>query len=288
MTAAVLPELVPTLLGIGVLIAFATVPLLLFGVPGAWGPAVAVLRGAVQLAAISLILGGIIAQPLWIAVALVVMFAIASLVGIGRVGWSGRSALLITASIAAGVIVAGFGVFGSGALELTPRYVLAIGAIIIGNTMNTASLTGRLFVGSVHDHWDQVEGWLALGARPRRATVHLARRAVHEALIPTIDQTKTTGLVVLPGAFVGAIFGGLSPLEAGRFQIVVLAALIAAGAVTAVCVASGLGAVSTRPARALTEPGRRRRADRQSWWRGFRNGRSPRSVRGRSSRSRRS
>lgn len=42
------------------------------------------------------------------------------------------------------------------------------------------------------------------------------------------DQTKTTGLVTLPGAFVGAIFGGVSPLEAGRFQIVVLAAIMAA------------------------------------------------------------
>lgn len=70
---------------------------------------------------------------------------------------------------------------------------------------------------SVHDH-----------ARSRRS----ARRA-H----PPIDQTKTTGLVVLPGAFVGAIFGGISPLEAGRFQIVVLAAIMAAGSVTAVLIA---------------------------------------------------
>ena len=54
------------------------------------------------------------------------------------------------------------------------------------------------------------------------------------ALIPATDQMKTTGLVTLPGAFVGAIFGGVSPLEAGRFQLVVLAAIMAAGAITAV------------------------------------------------------
>lgn len=69
---------------------------------------------------------------------------------------------------------------------------------------------------------------------------------MREALIPSVDQTKTTGLVVLPGAFVGAIFGGLSPLEAGRFQIIVLAAIMAAGAVTAVLVATWQGSTAVR------------------------------------------
>lgn len=73
------------------------------------------------------------------------------------------------------------------------------------------------------------------------------RRAVRNALIPSIDQTKTTGLVVLPGAFVGAIFGGLSPLEAGQFQIVVLATIMAAGPLTAVLVALWMGATRTKP-----------------------------------------
>ena len=66
-------------------------------------------------------------------------------------------------------------------------------------------------------------------------------------MIPSIDQTKTTGLVVLPGAFVGAIFGGISPLEAGRFQIVVLATIMAAGSLTSVLVATWMGNVRTRP-----------------------------------------
>jgi putative ABC transport system permease protein len=71
---------------------------------------------------------------------------------------------------------------------------------------------------------------------------------VYSALIPSIDQTKTTGLVTLPGAFVGAIFGGISPLEAGRFQIVVLAGIMAAGALTAVLVIASRAAVQLRPA----------------------------------------
>lgn len=246
MTPVELQGLIPTAVGVVILVAAATAALALFGVRGVWAPAGAIARGVLQLAIISLILGGIITSTLWIAVALLVMFAVAVAVAVRRIGANGRSLLVMGSSIAAGVVVAASAVFGSGALDATPRYALAMGAIVIGNTMNIATLTGRHLASAVSDHWDEVEGWLALGATPRRATRDLARRAVRESLIPSIDQTKTTGVVVLPGAFVGAIFGGLSPVEAGRFQIIVLAAIMAAGAVTAVLVATWQGSIALR------------------------------------------
>jgi len=70
---------------------------------------------------------------------------------------------------------------------------------------------------------------------------------VHAAMVPSTDQTRTTGLVTLPGAFVGAVFGGISPVEAGRFQIVVLAAIIAAGALVSTSLTRMLAPVRTRP-----------------------------------------
>ena len=60
-------------------------------------------------------------------------------------------------------------------------------------------------------------------------------------------QAAWAPLSFIPGAFVGAIFGGASPLEAGRFQIVVLAAILTAGAVAGVVVVTLLGAVVRRP-----------------------------------------
>ncbi len=240
-------NLTGTLVGVAVLAASTTLVLTLFRVPKMWEPAAAIARGALQLAVISVILTGSVTHPAWIVLALVVMFIVASSVATGRVGWSWHDFAMMSSSIAAGVILALIVVFATGALELTSRYALAIGAIVIGNAMSIATLTGRMFTQSVRDHWDEVEGWLALGARPRRSTIDLARRAVRDAMIPSIDQTKTTGLVVLPGAFVGAIFGGISPLEAGRFQIVVLATIMAAGSLTSVLVATWMGNVRTRP-----------------------------------------
>jgi putative ABC transport system permease protein len=150
--------------------------------------------------------------------------------------------------MALGIIVTGAIVFTTGAIALTPRFALAIGGIVIGNSMTIATLAGRRFAEATYDHWEEVEGWLALGATRRESTVTLARNAVYSALIPSTDQTKTTGLVALPGAFVGAIFGGLSPFEAGRFQIVVLASIMAAGSITAVFLIAVVAPVRVRPA----------------------------------------
>lgn len=243
-----LAELLPTLLGVGILAATTLALLWAFRTPHPFAPALAILRGAVQLAAISFVLGGVITNPVWVAGALLVMFAVAAISATRRIGWSLPHLGLVSGSMAAGIGITLAVIFGTGAIAFTPRYALAIAGIVIGNGMTIAVLAGRRFKEAVYEHWEEVEGWLALGATPRQATLDLARRAVYSALIPSTDQTKTTGLVTLPGAFVGAIFGGVSPFEAGRFQIVVLAAIMAAGSITAVMIIGILAPVRVRPA----------------------------------------
>ncbi|MBT2554692.1 ABC transporter permease [Arthrobacter sp. ISL-5] len=241
--------LAPTLFAVGLLMAVSAAVLASSRVPHAAAPAFAILRGAAQLAAVSLILGAVIVSAGWVAVALAVMFGVATMTATRRLGWDWRHLAMVAGSMAAGIAVSLVIVFATGAIDFTPRYGLALGGIVIGNSMAIAALAGRRFNEAVIERWDEVEGWLALGASARQATRGMARGAVYAALIPSTDQTKTTGLVTLPGAFVGAIFGGLSPLEAGRFQIVVLASIMAAGSVTAVLLISMLAPVRVRPRR---------------------------------------
>ncbi|PVZ59606.1 ABC transporter permease [Arthrobacter sp. H-02-3] len=241
--------LLPTLLCVGLLMVVTVGLLVASRIPHSAAPAVAILRGAAQLAVISLILGGIITSPVWVGAALLVMFTVAAVTAARRLGWSWSRVGVVGGAMAAGILVTLAIDFGTGAIAFTPRYALAIGGIVIGNAMTIATLAGRHFAEAVNERWDEVEAWLALGATRRQSTLELARRAVYSALIPSTDQTKTTGLVTLPGAFVGAIFGGLSPLEAGRFQIVVLASIMAAGSITAVVLIRVLAPVRVRPAR---------------------------------------
>lgn len=207
----------------------------------------ALARAAVQLVALSFVLSGVIRDLRLVALALGVMFAAAVWTAARRSRTRLRDALPLAVAMLAGPSLVMLVVFGLGAIEFSARYLLAIGGIIIGNSMTIAILTQRLFRAAVIDHWDEVEGWLALGATPRQSTLHLGRTATRTALLPSIDQTRTTGIVVLPGAFVGAIFGGASPLEAGRFQLVVLAGILAAGVVTSTLLIRRTGAVSVKP-----------------------------------------
>ena len=61
------------------------------------------------------------------------------------------------------------------------------------------------------------------------------------ALVPALDLTRNVGLVVLPGAFVGLLLAGATPLEAGRLQLLVLVGLLCAESVAVVAVTHLLG-----------------------------------------------
>jgi putative ABC transport system permease protein len=113
--------------------------------------------------------------------------------------------------------------------------------------MTASTLTGRRLHEALLRRRDEVEGWLALGATPRQAVAPLARDAATESLIPGMDQTRTVGLVTLPGALVGALAGGASAAGAARFQLLVLIALLAAQSLSATTLAYLLGAPSQLP-----------------------------------------
>ena len=240
-----------TLACVALLAALTTASLWWYGVPARWAPVWAVARGLFQLTVLSLILNGVITHGVLVALGISAMFGVAVVTAARRLTADGARLLPAVGTVAIGM-GAGVGAvlviaFGTGALELTARYALALAGIVIGNAMTTASLTGRRLNEAIVERWSEVEGWLALGASPRQATASMARQAVHHAMIPSTDQAKTTGLVTLPGAFVGAIFGGLSPLEAGRFQIIVLASILAAGAVCSIVIAHVMSPVRVKP-----------------------------------------
>lgn len=241
-------NLLPTLIAVGLLVAVTTGLLLARRIPRPWDPLWAIARAILQLALLTFILSGIISDARWVALALTVMFGAAVYTVGRRIAQSRRDIVLIAGALAAGIAVPMLVVFPTGAVAFSGRYLLALGGIVIGGAMSVATLTGRHFREALVSRRDEVEAWLSLGATTRQSVRDLGTRAVFNALVPTTDQTRTTGLVALPGAFVGSIFGGASVLEAGVFQVIVLTSILAAGIITALLLSSGLGAsVSVLP-----------------------------------------
>lgn len=212
-----------------------------------WLPLRAIARASIQLAVVATLLRGILAVPWTVALFVLLMLTTASLTSAGRLRelWHGRRTA--ATGVAVGALVALGVIFALHLVQLDARYVVATGGIVVGNAMSAATLAGRNYQRSAIAHRDEIEGWLSLGATPAIATLDVGREAVREALLPNLDQTRATGLVTLPGAFVGALFGGASPAEAARFQLVVLAGIALAMVITAVVVTRLLGRAPVLP-----------------------------------------
>ncbi len=193
-------------------------------------------RALVQLVLVGLVIRVVFTTPELAPVYLAVMLAAAAHTSSRRLRGVPRALPAAAAAIAAGASMAALAVFATGALHWGTRDVVPFTAQLIGGAMTATTLAGLRMLDDVTAGWDLVEGWLALGATPRQAAADFARASAARALVPALDQTRNVGLVVLPGAFVGLLLGGASPLEAGRVQLLVLVGLLAAETVAVVIV----------------------------------------------------
>lgn len=194
---------------------------------------IAAVRAVIQLVAVAAVIG-VVLERVWSSLLFAAaMFAVAAWTAAGRVG-ARRDLGWVVAALAWGVLPVLLVIFGSGAVELTGPAIIPIAGIVIGGSMTAHSLTGRRAFATLRSDHGQVEAALALGLDRRFAIDAVIAPHAPDALVPVIDQTRTVGLVTLPGAFVGVLLGGGSAADAAAAQVLVLIGLLAAETVTVV------------------------------------------------------
>ncbi|MER5359098.1 ABC transporter permease [Streptomyces sp. NPDC002785] len=188
------------------------------------------LRAAVQLAAVSLLIGWVVRSlpPLLAFVAL--MYAVAVRTA-GRRITRNRTWWWAALPIGAGVAPVVALLLLTGLVPVRGIALIPVTGILIGGALTATVLGGRRALDELTTRRGEVEAGMALGLLDRDARLEIARPAAADALLPGLDQTRTVGLVTLPGAFVGMLLGGASPVQAGAVQLFVLVALIAVQAV---------------------------------------------------------
>ena len=136
-----------------------------------------------------------------------------------------------------------------------PRYAIPLVGIVLGNVLNSGSIALDSLLGSVMRERAAIEAQLALGASFGLAMRGLIRTSVRRALLPIINQMSAAGVITLPGIMTGQILAGMDPLEAAKYQILVMF-LLSGG--------SGLAAVAVvyLTAMRLTDDRQRLRIDR--------------------------
>jgi putative ABC transport system permease protein len=195
----------------------------------------AALRAALQLGAVSLVLGAVLRVG-WLTVAFVAVMYLGASVTAGRRMTRGGSAVWAAALIVASTLPVIAGLLATGVLPSHALTVIPVSGILIGGAMTAITLAGRRALDDMAARRGEVESALAIGLLARDAALEICRPAASNAMIPILDQTRTVGLVTLPGAFVGMLLGGAAPIDAGAVQLFVLVGLLAVEAIAVVLV----------------------------------------------------
>ena len=206
---------------------------------------VAVGSAVLQLAVVSSLIGYVL-RSLWLTAAfLTLMVLVAGSTSARRITGSLRPrSWWALVPIVSGLLPALALVLGSTVVPFHPIAILPSAGILIGGAMTATSIAGRRTADELRTRRGEYEAALSIGLSRRDAVVLVARPAAALALVPGMDQTRTVGLVTLPGAFVGVLLAGASPWQAGATQVLVLVALLLVQAVavgvTVELVAAGL------------------------------------------------
>jgi putative ABC transport system permease protein len=196
----------------------------------------AALRTVVQLLAIGYVLGWVFAYDRWFVVLplMVLMTLIAGFAGAQRGSrtYAGQRADSILSIWVSSWLVAAVGLFVVIRIHpwYEPQYAIPILGMILGNTLTGVSLGIERMTEELTARRDRVDMALALGATRWEAAQGPARQAVRAGMIPTLNQMAVVGVVSLPGMMTGQVLAGQSPLQAVRYQIVIMFLIAASSA----------------------------------------------------------
>ena len=224
---------------------------------------VAAIRMTVQLILVGLVLTYLFehVSPWWTGLMVLVMVAAAGreimarqkrrLAGFWAYGL-GASTMMIAA---VSVTVLALGTQISPDPWYDPRYAIPILGMILGNTMTGISLGLDTLTSTAVRERPAIEARIALGQPRFEAFGAVMRQALRSGFMPIINSMAATGIVALPGMMTGQILAGVPPVEAVKYQLLIM--FLIGGATGLGVVLAVLGGV-----RRLTDERQRLRLDR--------------------------
>ncbi|WP_412518263.1 ABC transporter permease [Staphylococcus simulans] len=133
-----------------------------------------------------------------------------------HVFWISFISIFIGTAIPLAVIVS------VGAIKFTGNELIPIAGMLANNGLIAINLAYQNLDRAFVKEYGTIECKLALAATPKLASKSAVRESIKLAIVPTIDSVKTYGLVSIPGMMTGMIISGVDPLQAIKFQLLVV------------------------------------------------------------------
>ena len=109
-----------------------------------------------------------------------------------------------------------------------PQYAIPLLGMLLGNTMNGIAIAMDRLTQGVWLRRREIEAQIMLGHSAASAMRTQRYDAVRSGMIPIINAMAAAGIVSLPGMMTGQILAGAPPVEAVKYQILIMF-LIAVG-----------------------------------------------------------
>ena len=182
------------------------------------------LRAVVQLVVVGYLLNFIFGadHPLFTSGVLLVMLISAAINGGKRGPGIKHASWIAGVSIGIGAVFTLTVLLSAKVLSFTPYQMIPVGGMVMSGSMVAVGLCFRQIITSFKRREQEIQIKLALGATPMQSCKAILREALIFSLEPTIDSAKTLGIVALPGMMTGLILAGMSPMEAIKYQIIVI------------------------------------------------------------------
>lgn len=198
---------------------------------------IAAIRTTIQLSLIGLVLHWVFAQAHLGLISLIAfsMLLIAGYEVMSRqrfrfTGWWGYgigSSAMFVSSFSV-TLIALLVIFRDISPWYTPQYAIPLLGMLLGNTMNGIAIGLDRLNTAVWNERAVIENRLMLGESWDQAIRQIRQDSVRSGMIPIINAMAAAGIVSLPGMMTGQILAGAAPIEAVKYQILIMF-LIAAG-----------------------------------------------------------
>jgi putative ABC transport system permease protein len=116
-----------------------------------------------------------------------------------------------------------------------PQYLIPLLGMLLGNTMSGVAIALDNLTRQAWEARGRIEARLLTGETWDAAIADIRRDSLRAGLIPIVNAMASAGLVSLPGMMTGQILAGSPPMEAAKYQLMIMF-LISAG--------TGLGSVA--------------------------------------------
>ncbi len=121
-------------------------------------------------------------------------------------------------------------------VEPIGEFIIPMGGMVTGNCMTiTALLVDRMW-SNAQKQRGLLETALALGASAYQATELSIREAIESGLLPNLNRYASLGIVSIPGLMSGMIIGGLNPVAASFYQVMVFIMIFLASVICGIIV----------------------------------------------------